>query len=446
MKGSGLPLFASFVFLTTTIMTMVRPFMAFHIRSTTKPGVPLSLWTNNHNINNHKQPHARWFLHRLGMSSSSNDNNNNSDILKQGVSRIETLQSLLALCGAPGSVGCQEPMVPIVDADARYEKDLHPLLVPIAKSETTGHFVCALRRTSTGETTADTTTSTTPLPLVEGGVGLPGMRLLSLHSEQYMRRMAAEADAADAANQHDVLNLYNDGLGTMDTQLSEADAELDNPYEPGAVAKLGYGPDKYTLLRVGPFPDLYETMANQHAGRGDESSSLIAAEASNGKFAGFGSTFAFYAQLLASFPNRRDEARDAARVCLRLPLSSVALTATGLAEVSRYACLTTSSATMEDNEDSLEVALRELDAFYEKVKAHEKEQEGSATAGGANDSGKTAEQLALDEANYLMDKTSLSCGKTEDGRVAWSSIRKELGDIYAKAGQDDMAVFVDPSR
>jgi hypothetical protein len=53
------------------------------------------------------------------------------------------------------------------------------------------------------------------------------------------------------------------------------------------LQRYSYGVDKYILLRVGPFPDLYERMAAQHAARGDEQSALIAAEANNAKFNGF---------------------------------------------------------------------------------------------------------------------------------------------------------------
>ena len=79
------------------------------------------------------------------------------------------------------------------------------------------------------------------------------------------------------------------------------------------------------MLRVGPFQDIYETLALGHAKNGDESSALISAEAANGKISGFASTFRFYARLLSTFPNREEETRDAARMCLRLPLPSIGL-------------------------------------------------------------------------------------------------------------------------
>jgi hypothetical protein len=116
-----------------------------------------------------------------------------------------------------------------------------------------------------------------------------------------------------------------------------ADRALDAKYEAGSVAKLGYGVEKYVLLRVGPFPDLYETMALNHLSRKDTESSLIAAEANNGKFGGFGSTFAFYAKLLSSLPQRAEEARDAARMCVRMPLPSMGLSRSDFSDISKMA-------------------------------------------------------------------------------------------------------------
>ena len=98
---------------------------------------------------------------------------------------------------------------------------------------------------------------------------------------------------------------------------------ITNEFSPLAES---YGVDKYILLRVGPFPDLYERMAAQHAARGDEQSALIAAEANNSKFTGFASTFKHQAKLLSSFSKRDEESRDAARMCLRLPVASIGMT------------------------------------------------------------------------------------------------------------------------
>mmetsp|Transcript_57785 Transcript_57785/g.172474 ORF Transcript_57785/g.172474 Transcript_57785/m.172474 type:complete len:213 (+) Transcript_57785:757-1395(+) len=186
-----------------------------------------------------------------------------------------------------------------------------------------------------------------------------------------------------------------------------------------------YGLEKYTLLRVGPFPDLYESMAKQHSAKGDEQSSLIAAEASNGKFTGFGSTFAFYARLLSSFPQREEEAKDAARMCLRLPIPSVGLDEEDFAEVARLAGVA-------EEGDSTAEAVEKMREMYEKIRDHEKEDE--KTQGQM-----TPEQAAIDEANYLLDTTAFTGGN-------WEDIRSKLGDIYQEGGKDEMAQYVNPSR
>ena len=215
--------------------------------------------------------------------------------------------------------------------------------------------------------------------------------------------------------------IYNDGLGKGELD----DPGLDAPYVPGSVDDLGYGLEKYVLLRVGPFPDLYESLSVQHAARGDEQSSLIAAEASNGKVSGFASTFAFYARQLSTFTAREDETRDAARVCLRLPVPSLGMLDEDYVDVSRLAGLS-------DPGDSTSDALEELRIMYEKIRQRS-EEEGA----GPGQNSKTPEQEAIDEANYLLDRLSLGGGD-------WASVRSDLGRIYRAAGREDMASFVDP--
>lgn len=183
-----------------------------------------------------------------------------------------------------------------------------------------------------------------------------------------------------------------------------------------------YGPDKYTLLRVGPFPDLYVVMALGHADRGDEASSLIAAEASNGKFSAFGSTYRFYARLLDSFPNRQEEARDAARMCLRLPIPTMGLTTDDFKEVAVLGLLA-------DKDDSTSDAIQKLQEMYEKIREHEKDDDPQ--------NGMTPEQMAADEANYLLDTTAFTGG-------SWRETRPKLAEIFRSAGKDSMAAFVNP--
>lgn len=351
------------------------------------------------------------------MTSTSTSNSN--------ISRLTTLQNLLSKAGAPGSQACNEPG----DLEAIYDQlnptylKLHPHLYPIAKSKSKpDHYICALRRAFADDALYESSTEA-PWPIVEAKIDGPGYRLLSLNSEQLMRRIAAEAD--DDGGNNELIEIYNEVLGTGSGIVEPA---FDNKYEVGSVEQLGYGVDKYVLLRVGPFPDLYEEMASQHSQRNDESSSLIAAEASNSKFTGFASTFKFYAELLNSFPNREDEARDAARVCLRMPLPSIGLYTEDVVRVSQMAGLCKEG-------DDIVTAMSNMSDMYEKIKKHEEE----------DDQGKssmTPEQVAIEDANSILDRMVF----VEDGERDWSGVREEIGSIYASAGLEEMATFVDPSR
>jgi hypothetical protein len=178
------------------------------------------------------------------------------------------------------------------------------------------------------------------------------------------------------------------------------------------------------LLRVGPFADIYENLALGHAEKGDESSSLISAEAANGKISGFASTFLFYSKLLASFPNRNEEARDAAKICLRLPLPSIGLTNDDFRDVAVLG-------NIADESDSIPEVMAKLQRMYEKIREYEQDEDPRAAAS------KTPEQTALDEANYMLDTVALTGGK-------WSEVRPKLAEIYKSVGRDDMASFVNP--
>jgi len=350
----------------------------------------------------------------------SKSSDEETELIGVGVSRLDTLQTLLSERGAPGSRGCSQGggdivPIPLSSSSSTEFKDLHPHLLPLARSQSTGNVICALRRAYADDAGYDSPSLASPWPIVESAVGLPGMRLLSLNSEHLMRRICADADAnLEGDDAQRILELYNDGLG------SGSLGAMDAPYEMGSVEKLGYGLEKYVLLRVGPFPDLYETMANQHLSRGDEESSLIAAEASNGKFGGFGSTFAFYAKLLSSLPNREEECRDAARMCVRMPLPSMGLTVSDFATVSKMA-------QYADAADNTETALQKLRDMYEKIREHEQDE---------NNGDKSVKQTAMEDANYLLDIACLTGQK-------YGEVREEIANIYRSAGMESDADFAD---
>ena len=161
--------------------------------------------------------------------------------------------------------------------------------------------------------------------------------------------------------------------------------------------------------------------------------------------------------MLDSFDQRHEESRDAARICLRLPLPTIGLSYDDFKEVAVLGQIA-------DKSDSTEVVLSKLKGFYEKIREHEKEEDPQANQG------MSAEQKvglvvfknvgalelntweldahsrsfppinvlkAADDANYLIDVTALEGGK-------WSAIRPELANIFREVGKRDMAAFVDP--
>ncbi len=355
-----------------------------------------------------------------------------SSAVKSGISRIDTLQTLLGKAGAPGSKGCLksndlEPVFPDLANDDDETSRLHPHLYPISKSKSNpDHYICGLRRAYADDALYESS-SNAPWPIVEATLDGPGYKLLSLNSEQLMRRIAAGADTEDGDeltdSEEELINLYNEGLGEGSGLV---DAAFDNVYEKGSVAELGYGASKYMLLRVGPFPDLYEEMSFMHSKRGDESSSLIAAEASNTKFTGFASTFKFYAEILSTYSNREDETRDAARVCLRMPLPSIGSHPEDFLRVAQLAQLASQN-------DDHATAMQKMKGMYEKIKAHEEEDE-------SNKANMTPEQVAIEEANAVLDEMVF----LDQGVRDWRSVRTQLAEIYSKAGINDMAEFVDP--
>jgi hypothetical protein len=291
--------------------------------------------------------------------------------------------------------------------------DLHPYLFPVAQSTSSPDaFICAYRNPSTEESDKNF-----PWPIVETKIGGPGFKLLALNSEHLMRRNTCESDDdAIGRDTTELVAMYNDGVG----EGKIADPLLDTPYQVGSVAQLGYGVDKYVLLRVGPFPDSYEAMAKQHRENGDDQSSLIAAETSNKKLSGFSSNFLFYARLLNCYPNRREEVRDAARMCLRVPLSTIGLSYDDFKDVAVLGQIA-------DESDDDDVALDKLAKFYAKLHEAEKDDDQGQ---------RTPVQAAFEEASLLLDQAALT-------KKPCSSIRDEIGAKFQSVGRTEIAHFVD---
>jgi hypothetical protein len=355
-------------------------------------------------------------------------------IVQERVSRWNTLQTLLQRHGAPGSVHCATPMdlVPI-DKKTSPNVDwtnLHPYLYPICQSAATGHLLCAYRNADV-ELSFTSPRQDDAWPLVEAKIGGPGMHLVALSSEHLMRRIICQVDYNQENTVGDSIELYNQGLGQGQLVPSFAAGTLDTPYVAGSVAQLKLGVEKYVLLRVGPFADLYQQLARAHFAKQDVASALIAAESANAKMPGFASHFLFYARLLNQMPKRHEESRDAARQCVRLP--SVPTIGPSWREYRDVAVLgqllTADEVEASDSDDTPpHKALAKLLHLYRLYKSVEQTN--------AKQGNKTPEQMVMDQANDLINETVLT-------GQPWSSIRSKLAALFRSIGKDDLAVFVD---
>ena len=121
--------------------------------------------------------------------------------------------------------------------------------------------------------------------------------------------------------------------------------------------------------------------------------------------------------------NRTEETRDAARVCLRLPISTAGMTMHDFRDLSILAGIA-------DTGDSTVIAMEKLQNMYEKIRSAEQQGNGPGL-----DSGATKEQVAIQDATYLLDKVAITGGH-------WAPISKDLADIYFNAGCVEMAAFI----
>jgi len=311
------------------------------------------------------------------------------------IPRLETFQQLISTYGCPGSSSTDW-----TPCDGSDKTNLHPLLLPLLSSSQDGERVISAVVTPY-------TTSKTPLPIVESFRGSRGLNLLSLNSEHLLRRIAATKDTEGVAS---AVNDYNANLGS-----GLLPPELDNTYLAGDVDKLGYGVDKYLSLRVGPFPDVYYNLALSHK---ETTTRLIAAEAANGKFGGWGGSFRRYGRLLEMTGDRADEARDAVLVCFNLPLYTVGMDDADFLEIARIA--------------GIDGGFQGLRGFVDKLR----EKENSDMMKGSQNS-KSPQDAVLEKAGKLLDETSLS------DEFTWDSVRGELGALYREAGKNEVASFVE---
>lgn len=271
--------------------------------------------------------------------------------------------------------------------------DFHPFFIPITKDTVAGRTIGLLRWPTPPEDF--------PLPIVSCVEDDPCLTLLSQSAKAFVTRAIATADFSGDDEQRDAIR---------------ASSSLALAYQNGDADKSGLGIERYLTTATEGFPDIYEGLADFHLAKGDESSGLITCERSVRAQPGWARPHAYHANVLQRI-GREQEARDAARFSLTLPLWT-------LGSVEKLKEMGT-LAGYEDTE-SLGKIYRRL---FEDGRAEEIAD------------GKAPAQVALDRAAWLLDVCVAEqvSTKSEGG---WNDVRERLAELYDEAGMNDLATFV----
>lgn len=265
--------------------------------------------------------------------------------------------------------------------------DLHPFLIPLVYDIET--------EVTTGLLRWPTPPDEMDLPIVQSTPRDPSLKLLAPSAKSYVTRQLASADFAGKHEQRNSLR---------------SACSLALAYQNGDVDKSGVGLERFLILKVGPFPDIYEGLAEFHKAKGDTQSALITCERAANAHPGWGRAHAYHANFLREL-GRDMEARDAARFCLQMPLWTIGPEETVL-----------DMASLAGYEDSTS-----LGKIFKRLYEDDRKQEIA--------DGKAPQQVALDRAAYLLDV----CFTDGSG---WESIKENLAVLYEEADMPDFATFV----
>uniref|UniRef100_A0A7S3VV24 Uncharacterized protein n=1 Tax=Dunaliella tertiolecta TaxID=3047 RepID=A0A7S3VV24_DUNTE len=290
---------------------------------------------------------------------------------------------------------------------------LHPLLVPVCELGTaaglppaaslSGQVACLLRWP------VPALHKNMPMPIVTMERGSKKVRLLSRSVNEHLHRTLAEEDIAAAAS------------GSGARPLAEAaGSECEEIYSPGKAEAAGFGGPKaalYVVSKAGYFPDVCEGLAHKHLARGDKLSALIASEwyMRNDFFPGWGRPYEFGAELLAD-QKRDEEARDMARVAMRLPWWTLNTEFTAIQEMAQL---------KGKSPEETRYLLSEEAAAAAQVQTQ-----------GAAKEVKTPQQIALTRADALLDYVAAGA------LASYDAVRPDLAAAYKEAGLTDMANFI----
>lgn len=181
----------------------------------------------------------------------------------------------------------------------------------------------------------------------------------------------------------------------------------------------------YLTKQVGMFPDVVEALTAVHLSKEDTMSALITSEwyMKGSHFPNWGRPYEFASQLMDKV-GRGEEARDVARIALRMPWWTLRDGYQGLRDVGKM---------MGSNHGGGTGGCDEV----RRMLANQDEMSNGGMLPGLKTNVKTKKQEALEEADWLLNKAGA-------GEVGWDDdgFRDVLAGWYKEAGLREVAEFV----
>lgn len=203
-------------------------------------------------------------------------------------------------------------------------KGLNPLLIPFAREKNNDELLCYLRWPTQREEMDLQIVRTTET----------GVRLISLSTDKFVHRQLVELDFYKDNNTIAAANVVNKDsevykLGDFNTLLNSGKFPTSSPDDLRLVL------DRYVIMKVGPFADCYERLADNFVNKKNDLSALVTCEKNISSFFGWGHPINFHANLLLRLGRER-EAKDTARSSMQSPKWTLAGSKTVLIENSLF--------------------------------------------------------------------------------------------------------------
>lgn len=251
---------------------------------------------------------------------------------------------------------------------------------------------------------------------------IPGggtVTLVARSINEYIHRALVEEE-------HNNSDSYsNSGTSTSNICISEAAGEVGLDLYPTGDYTNSKSPslNAYLTKQVGMFPDVIEALTAVHLGKNDTMSALITGEwyMKGSHFPNWGRPYEFASQLMDKV-GRGEEARDVARIALRMPWWTLRDGYQGLRDVGKMMGSSGGNSGCDD---------------VRRMLANQDEMSNGGMLPGLKTNVKTKKQKALEEADWLLNKAAA-------GEVGWDDdgFRDALAGWYKAAGLRELAEFV----